>query len=241
MIRDPGLHRRGDAQRLVDTPEVVIHEVERHGRSVVLDLLLKAFVSRVKRRIDIRIVRFGAPRRTWRCASDRGPLLSPSCSRSTRPGRPWPVEDGPLTTCRWSTTAVSRTLPPAEAPVGPCAPGHLCQQCVPRKRPRGSDVAAKSASGNATTIALPATHISHRLRHRWDSRIWAALVRQTAVTSQHKTSAILRSRSSTSRLDQPSSAASSAPGVVVGCQRSARQDRATLARVERLVRGSRTR
>ena len=47
---------------MVDAAEIAIHDVERDGRCVVLHFLLKAFVSRVNRRMDIRIVRF------WRSA-----------------------------------------------------------------------------------------------------------------------------------------------------------------------------
>jgi hypothetical protein len=42
----------------VDAADVVVHEEQAHHRRVVSDFLLKAFVSRVNRRIDIRIVRF---------------------------------------------------------------------------------------------------------------------------------------------------------------------------------------
>jgi len=45
-------------------PEVVIHKVECHGCGVVLGFFEKAFVRRVNRRIDIRIVRF------WRSRYD---------------------------------------------------------------------------------------------------------------------------------------------------------------------------
>jgi hypothetical protein len=50
-------HRRGDFDGLMDAAEVVVHEVERHSRGQILDLLGKALVSRVKRRMLIRIVR----------------------------------------------------------------------------------------------------------------------------------------------------------------------------------------
>lgn len=39
MVADARLHRRGYAKRLVNPTEVVVHEVERHSRVVVLDLL----------------------------------------------------------------------------------------------------------------------------------------------------------------------------------------------------------
>ena len=39
MVDHLGLHRWRDAQRLVDPPEVVIHEVKRHGGGVVLHLV----------------------------------------------------------------------------------------------------------------------------------------------------------------------------------------------------------
>ena len=46
-------------QRLVDAAEVVVHEVERDGvRAGSRPSCEKALVSRVKRRIDIRMVRF---------------------------------------------------------------------------------------------------------------------------------------------------------------------------------------
>ncbi len=41
MIAQTSGHRWRNPQRLVDSPEVVIHEVERHGCSVVLELLGK--------------------------------------------------------------------------------------------------------------------------------------------------------------------------------------------------------
>jgi hypothetical protein len=48
----------------MDAREVVVHEVQRDRVSRVLDLLREALVRRVKRRIDIRIVRF------WRSTHD---------------------------------------------------------------------------------------------------------------------------------------------------------------------------
>jgi hypothetical protein len=49
---------------LVDADEIVIGEVQSHGVDVVLDLFEKPLVSRVKRRMCIRIVRF------WRSTYD---------------------------------------------------------------------------------------------------------------------------------------------------------------------------
>lgn len=39
MIRDARFHRGGYAQRLMDAAEVVVHEMQRDGVRVVLDLL----------------------------------------------------------------------------------------------------------------------------------------------------------------------------------------------------------
>jgi hypothetical protein len=58
VIGNARFHCRGNAKRLMDAPEVVVHEVECHGCGVVLDLFENGFVRRVKRRIDIRIVTF---------------------------------------------------------------------------------------------------------------------------------------------------------------------------------------
>lgn len=52
-IREARLHGRRDAQRPVDADEIVVHVVELHGRRVVSRFLLKPFVRRVNRRIDI--------------------------------------------------------------------------------------------------------------------------------------------------------------------------------------------
>lgn len=41
MVSNSGLHCGRNAQRLVDAPEVVIHEVQRYGMIKVLDLLAK--------------------------------------------------------------------------------------------------------------------------------------------------------------------------------------------------------
>jgi hypothetical protein len=40
--RDASSHRGRDAQSLVDTGEIGVHEVQGHGRDVVLDLLGKS-------------------------------------------------------------------------------------------------------------------------------------------------------------------------------------------------------
>jgi hypothetical protein len=48
VSRHTRLHRGRDAQRPVYAPDVVIHEVERDGRGVVLHLLAEGFGSRVK-------------------------------------------------------------------------------------------------------------------------------------------------------------------------------------------------
>ena len=42
MIRDPRLHCWGYAQRLVNPAEVVVHEMKRHGVTVIIDLLAEA-------------------------------------------------------------------------------------------------------------------------------------------------------------------------------------------------------
>ena len=47
----------------MDTCEIVVHEVEGQRRLVVVDFLEKALVSRVKRRMLMRIVRL--ERSTW--------------------------------------------------------------------------------------------------------------------------------------------------------------------------------
>ena len=39
VIRDTGFHGRSDTQRLVDSTEIVMHEVQRHCPTVLLDLL----------------------------------------------------------------------------------------------------------------------------------------------------------------------------------------------------------
>lgn len=64
MRRESRIHRRCHASRLVDAPEVVIHEVWREGCRVVLHVLGQSVREPVKRRIDIRIVRF------WRFTYD---------------------------------------------------------------------------------------------------------------------------------------------------------------------------
>jgi len=50
-------HRRRAAQRAMNADKIVSHEVQRDHVGVVLDLLEKPFVSSVKRRMCIRIVR----------------------------------------------------------------------------------------------------------------------------------------------------------------------------------------
>jgi len=54
----------GHAQGLVDAAEVVPHEVQATAASRFSTLLLRAFVRRVKQRMDTRIVRF------WRSTKD---------------------------------------------------------------------------------------------------------------------------------------------------------------------------
>ena len=56
-IRHASGHRGGHPQRLMDADEVVIREVEADRVGVVVQLFEKPFVSRVKRRMCIRIVR----------------------------------------------------------------------------------------------------------------------------------------------------------------------------------------
>src|SRR5215208_7196640 len=53
-----GGHRRCGPQRLMDANEIVVHRKQRDRMGMVLDLLEKAFVSRVKRRVCIRRLRF---------------------------------------------------------------------------------------------------------------------------------------------------------------------------------------
>jgi len=57
VVRYASFHRGRHAQRLMNPPEVVIHEVECHGGGMILDLFEKAFVSLVKLPMDIRMVR----------------------------------------------------------------------------------------------------------------------------------------------------------------------------------------
>ena len=65
MIGESRFHRWRHPQRLVNAAEVVVHEVQRNRVTVVLQLLAEnPFVSRVKRRMDMRIVRF------WRSTYD---------------------------------------------------------------------------------------------------------------------------------------------------------------------------
>lgn len=58
LVSDARRHRWRDTQGLVDAHEIVVHEVDGDGVRVVLDLLLNAFVSLVKRRMPIRMDRF---------------------------------------------------------------------------------------------------------------------------------------------------------------------------------------
>ena len=58
MIRLPRLHRWRHPQRLVNADEVVVHEVERDGALWFSTFFENALVSRVNRRMLIRIVRF---------------------------------------------------------------------------------------------------------------------------------------------------------------------------------------
>jgi len=51
MIGDASLHRGCDPQCLVNSAKVEMHEVQRNHVGVAFQLLLKPFVSRVKRRI----------------------------------------------------------------------------------------------------------------------------------------------------------------------------------------------
>jgi hypothetical protein len=50
--------REHGLKRLMDANEIVVHKINRHHVRVVLGLLGKAFVSRVMRRLPIRIERF---------------------------------------------------------------------------------------------------------------------------------------------------------------------------------------
>lgn len=56
-ISQASLDRRGRLDRLVLAAEIVVHEVDASARCRFSAFLLKPFVSRVNRRIDIRIVR----------------------------------------------------------------------------------------------------------------------------------------------------------------------------------------
>ena len=58
MIREASGHRRRHAQRPVNPREVVVQEIERDRREWFSTFFEKPFVSRVNRRIPIRIVRF---------------------------------------------------------------------------------------------------------------------------------------------------------------------------------------
>ena len=56
--RDASSHRRGDPKRLMDPGEVVVHEVQGDGAMWFSSFFQNPFVSRVNRRMCIRIVRF---------------------------------------------------------------------------------------------------------------------------------------------------------------------------------------
>jgi hypothetical protein len=58
MIRDSSFDRWRRAERLVLLSKVVVHHVERTAAEWFSIFLEKALVSRVKRRMDMRIVRF---------------------------------------------------------------------------------------------------------------------------------------------------------------------------------------
>ena len=64
MVADSRFHRWCNPQRLVNAAEVVVHVVQSNRVTVILQLLEKPFVSRVKRRMDMRIVRF------WRSTNE---------------------------------------------------------------------------------------------------------------------------------------------------------------------------
>ena len=63
VIADPRFPGRGHPERLGNRREVP-HKVERDGGRVVVELLGNAFVSRGKRRVRLRIVRF------WRSTNE---------------------------------------------------------------------------------------------------------------------------------------------------------------------------
>lgn len=63
MIRDSRFHGRRDPQRSMELAEVVVSEVQRYRRSVVLGLFAEAIRELVSLRICIRMVRFW--RSTW--------------------------------------------------------------------------------------------------------------------------------------------------------------------------------
>ena len=58
MLTDPRFHRRSNPESLVNPREVVVHVEQRYRVHVVLNLLLNALVKRVKRRMDILMVKF---------------------------------------------------------------------------------------------------------------------------------------------------------------------------------------
>jgi len=63
MVRDSRFHGRRDPQRSMELAEVVVSEVQRYRRSVVLGLFAEAIRELVSLRICIRMVRFW--RSTW--------------------------------------------------------------------------------------------------------------------------------------------------------------------------------
>lgn len=76
MVCRTRFHGGRDAQCLVNTAEIVVHKIQGHGMTVILNLFADPFVSRVKRRMPMRIVRF------WRstklvemCAGSGLPLM----------------------------------------------------------------------------------------------------------------------------------------------------------------------
>ena len=58
MVCNSCFHSWRYSQRLVNTTKIVVYEVKRNRVGVIVNLLLNALVSRVKRRVCIRIVRF---------------------------------------------------------------------------------------------------------------------------------------------------------------------------------------
>src|SRR5438270_287922 len=64
VVSQSGFHCRSNSQRFVNPAKVVMHEMQGDRMTMVLNLLRKAFVRRVKRRIPILMVRF------WRSTKD---------------------------------------------------------------------------------------------------------------------------------------------------------------------------